>query len=240
MQQDIQLWALLLWLTGTLLELQKCSYHVIHFDFKEDGTPQLQTQPPDTPLWLKQANTENDITITYKLVYNPHKTLGHYKAPAGTSKVQATILMEKAEKYACNVKKSSLNQHEAWMYHTRCYLKLLGYVLGQTLFPKHALENIDRPSTRTFASKCRATSDTQKLLQVAILWVQHQSGWHKSLLEDTLPTLPHIESQWIPSLCEYLGRTGATTLSNITLADGKTIDPHMRSGNLSLCSSSMK
>eukprot|EP00957_Ditylum_brightwellii_P199238 15187712-Ditylum_brightwellii.AAC.1 len=87
MQQDSQLWALLLWLTGSLLELQKCSYHAIHFEFKEDGSPQFMTQVPDTPLQLKQANTREDITIPYKSVFNPHKMLGHYKAPAGTSKV---------------------------------------------------------------------------------------------------------------------------------------------------------
>ena len=43
MKHDSQLWALLVWLTGGLLELQKCSYHVIHFNFKPDDTPQLHT-----------------------------------------------------------------------------------------------------------------------------------------------------------------------------------------------------
>eukprot|EP00957_Ditylum_brightwellii_P029305 2215357-Ditylum_brightwellii.AAC.1 len=62
--------------------------------------------------------------------------------------------MEKAEKYACKVKKFSLNKHEAWLYYTSCYLKLLGCVLGQTFFPKHTLENIDRPAIRAFTSKC--------------------------------------------------------------------------------------
>eukprot|EP00957_Ditylum_brightwellii_P212338 15367193-Ditylum_brightwellii.AAC.2 len=50
MQQDSQLCALLLWLTGGQLELYKGSYHVIYFEFKDDDLPQLLTQPPDTPL----------------------------------------------------------------------------------------------------------------------------------------------------------------------------------------------
>eukprot|EP00957_Ditylum_brightwellii_P035859 2717763-Ditylum_brightwellii.AAC.1 len=45
-----------------------------------------------------------------------------------------------------------------------------------------------------------AASDTQTLLQVAIAWVQHQSGWHKLILQDTTTALPHVESRWIPSL----------------------------------------
>eukprot|EP00957_Ditylum_brightwellii_P196848 14998013-Ditylum_brightwellii.AAC.1 len=133
----------------------------------------------------------------------------------------------------------------------------------------------------------QAESDTQKLLQVATSWVQHQSGWHKSILEDAFTALHHVKSWWIPSLCEYLGRTdmhielkyngvypcqqinnrhimttaihsalfsppelkklnycrvylGITTLSDITLANRKTLDLHMRSGNVSLYSSSTK
>eukprot|EP00957_Ditylum_brightwellii_P079636 6055823-Ditylum_brightwellii.AAC.1 len=41
-QQDSQLWAMSLWLTGDLLELQKCLYHVIHFELKEDGDITIQ------------------------------------------------------------------------------------------------------------------------------------------------------------------------------------------------------
>jgi hypothetical protein len=97
MKYDSQLWALLLWLTGGLLELQKCSYHVIHFNFKPDGTPQLHTLPPVHPLWINQANSNEHVSVKYKSVYNPHKMLGHYKAPAGTGHVQANILRDKAE-----------------------------------------------------------------------------------------------------------------------------------------------
>eukprot|EP00957_Ditylum_brightwellii_P204623 15340168-Ditylum_brightwellii.AAC.1 len=186
-------------------------YHVIHFEFKEDGSPQFMAEVPDTPLQLRQANTNKDVTITYKSVFNLYKMLEHYKAPA--------------------------------------------------------------------------ESDTQKLLQDAIVWVKHQSGWHKLILQETTILLPRVEARWIPSLHEYLGKTGmkiklkynevypcqrindrhimtsaihsssfsllelrklndcrvylgVTMLSDITLADGSTLDPHMRSGNIPLYSSS--
>eukprot|EP00957_Ditylum_brightwellii_P174606 13294216-Ditylum_brightwellii.AAC.1 len=38
-QRDAQLWSELLWLSGGLLELEKCSYHCIYYLFLEDGTP---------------------------------------------------------------------------------------------------------------------------------------------------------------------------------------------------------
>eukprot|EP00957_Ditylum_brightwellii_P134248 10234628-Ditylum_brightwellii.AAC.1 len=78
----------------------------------------------------------------------------NYKAPVGASKVQESILTKKAKQYACKVKKSSLYRHKAWLYYTSCYLKSIGYVLSQTFFSKHTLENINRPAIRAFASKC--------------------------------------------------------------------------------------
>eukprot|EP00957_Ditylum_brightwellii_P156761 11931476-Ditylum_brightwellii.AAC.1 len=42
MRDDGQLWSILLWLTGGLLELNKYSYHVIQFLLYPDGTPQMQ------------------------------------------------------------------------------------------------------------------------------------------------------------------------------------------------------
>eukprot|EP00957_Ditylum_brightwellii_P026273 1987227-Ditylum_brightwellii.AAC.1 len=88
MQQDSQLWSMLLWST--------------------DGTPQIQLQHPNYNLQIKQANTDETIPINYKPLSNPHETLGHYKAPAGTSQAQANVLTTKDEKYACKATKSSL------------------------------------------------------------------------------------------------------------------------------------
>eukprot|EP00957_Ditylum_brightwellii_P140745 10721719-Ditylum_brightwellii.AAC.1 len=78
--------------------------------------------------------------------------LGHYKAPAGTSKIQDNILIRKAKQYACKVKKSLLHRHKNWLYYRRCYIKSTGYVLSQSFFSKHTLENIDRPAIRVFRS----------------------------------------------------------------------------------------
>eukprot|EP00957_Ditylum_brightwellii_P030828 2335685-Ditylum_brightwellii.AAC.1 len=89
MQQDSQLWAMLLWLTGGRM-------------------PQFRTEVPGIPLQLRQSNTNKDVTITYKTVYNPHKMLEHYKAPARTSKVQESILLKKAKQYACKVKRPAI------------------------------------------------------------------------------------------------------------------------------------
>eukprot|EP00957_Ditylum_brightwellii_P195061 14862119-Ditylum_brightwellii.AAC.1 len=76
------------------MELNKCSYHVIHFLFYPDGTPQMQLHQSDHSLCINKADTNKNVQIQYKSVLNPHKSLGHYKAPAGASRVQATVLAD--------------------------------------------------------------------------------------------------------------------------------------------------
>eukprot|EP00957_Ditylum_brightwellii_P207018 15351088-Ditylum_brightwellii.AAC.1 len=95
MQKESQLWACLLWLTGGLLKLLKCSYYVMHFKFRQDMTSQMQ--------------------INHKSIYNPHKTLGHFKALVGTSATQINTLKENAESKPTTVMKSALLPTESWL-----------------------------------------------------------------------------------------------------------------------------
>eukprot|EP00957_Ditylum_brightwellii_P003851 292518-Ditylum_brightwellii.AAC.1 len=99
MEQGSELWATLLWLMGGLLELQKCPYCMIHFTFQEDGAQQMQLTKPSTPLRIRQAANNDQVEVEFKLVYNPHKTLGHCKSPAGTGKVQKDVLKAKVDQY---------------------------------------------------------------------------------------------------------------------------------------------
>jgi hypothetical protein len=91
MQNDAQLWNDLLWLSGGLLELSKCSFHQIHFDFSPDGTPMMRAGTFGAPLMVHDKKTEMFVTIPAKSVFTPHKSLGHYKAPAGTNRTQLNI-----------------------------------------------------------------------------------------------------------------------------------------------------
>jgi hypothetical protein len=56
-QQDSQLWSKLLWLSRGLLERSKCSYHILHFNFKPDSSPEVNNTPPVQPLQIKNAHT---------------------------------------------------------------------------------------------------------------------------------------------------------------------------------------
>eukprot|EP00957_Ditylum_brightwellii_P112956 8613518-Ditylum_brightwellii.AAC.1 len=63
---------------------------------------------------------------------------------------------------------------------------------------------------QNFVRRFCTPSDTQHLLHIALVWIQHQSGWQTSLLKDTTSVLPHDESCWLPSLRSYLGAYGSS------------------------------
>ena len=88
MKLDAQLWSDLLWISGGLLELGKCSFHQVHFNFAPDGTPEMRGGVYGLPLTVKDAVTDQPYNIPAKSVYTAHKTLGHYKAPADDNGTQ--------------------------------------------------------------------------------------------------------------------------------------------------------
>eukprot|EP00957_Ditylum_brightwellii_P132673 10116495-Ditylum_brightwellii.AAC.1 len=79
---DAQLWSDLLWVSGGLLELEKCSYHYLHFDFKLNRRPVPSIAVSLDHMKLIRVKTGDAVDFPYKSVFNPHKTLGHYKALA--------------------------------------------------------------------------------------------------------------------------------------------------------------
>jgi hypothetical protein len=71
MQHDAQLWSNLLWLSGGLLELPKCSYHHLHFDFDPTGKPSMRGGHVAEQIMLSDIQTGDKIPITSKSVFSP-------------------------------------------------------------------------------------------------------------------------------------------------------------------------
>jgi len=81
MQHDAQLWNDLLFCSGGRLELGKCSFHVLHFQFKADGTPVPLIRSFDHNIIVRDSITGNSISIPAKTATDAHKTLGDYRGP---------------------------------------------------------------------------------------------------------------------------------------------------------------
>jgi hypothetical protein len=126
---DAQLWSDLFWISGGMLELPKCSYHQIQFDFLPSGKPYMRAGQVTNEIYLQNIATNATIPITSKSVFDPHKTLGHQRAPMGKGKIQLKELRQKSNTMARQVSSSPLNRRESRTFFNVIYLNSINHTL---------------------------------------------------------------------------------------------------------------
>jgi hypothetical protein len=154
LQHGAKLWNDLLWMSGGLLEVSKCLYHYLHFDFNANGNASPRLGPVSPPITIPDSKTQANIMIPAKSVVNPHKSLGHYKAPAGNSARQLRVLKEKSNKPGQQVSTGPFNWNDSRTFYRSIYQKAMGYVLPQSFFTKHQLKTIQTAAMSTIVAKC--------------------------------------------------------------------------------------
>eukprot|EP00957_Ditylum_brightwellii_P179965 13708625-Ditylum_brightwellii.AAC.1 len=60
----------------------------------------MRSQCPGPPLDVTQSVSNSKIVIECKNTFIPHKTLGHYEAPAGVHTIQKENLGKISDEYA--------------------------------------------------------------------------------------------------------------------------------------------
>ena len=156
---DSQLWHDLLESCNQTLELQKCKYHVIHYDFADNGKPILQVQAdPPAPLAVNNASGQ-PITITHVPNDKAIKYLGFHKCIDNQTQQRAALL-KKANDYARAVNCSPLSRRGANTFYRGIYQLSVGYVLPLTYFTNKELNQIQKQAHRAFVAKCGYNRNT--------------------------------------------------------------------------------
>jgi hypothetical protein len=102
-------------LHATGLELDKCFYYIMHWEFDDDGNARLAT--PDElggdTITIRQSGDNEEVEITHKNCKAAHRTLGVMINPTGTQKAEAERLLEKGNKTVAKVQAYYLPRHYA-------------------------------------------------------------------------------------------------------------------------------
>ena len=93
MQHDAQLWNDLLWNSGGALELPKCFYQILHWEFN-NGKPLLMGKSK-TQLIIKTPS-KHEIKVKEKSPYSTWKTLGHHIGTGTKNNTQYKKILEKS------------------------------------------------------------------------------------------------------------------------------------------------
>jgi hypothetical protein len=151
LQKDAQLWHDLLWCSGGMLEISKCSYHFVYFEFDAAGNPHPIPGTVGPPLKVLSP-TGQSILIPPKSVYMTHKTLGHLQAPAGTGRTQLHQTRSQQTLLSQQLASSPATQSQASTFYHTIYLPLI-YVLPQSFFDPKDLDLAEKKSMSIIFAK---------------------------------------------------------------------------------------
>ncbi|KAI2495320.1 hypothetical protein MHU86_19219 [Fragilaria crotonensis] len=155
MQRNAQRWSDMLGISGGALELSKCSYHVLTWKFTKQGDPVLY---PDRAKYsnvhVRDNNTGQDQALEYLSPYAAHKTLGHFKDPAGNQKEQQRQLQKKSDEVVSFLWKCPLTREESWIFYYSCYVPSMSYPLANSHFTNQQLTKIQRKAMSIIIARC--------------------------------------------------------------------------------------
>jgi hypothetical protein len=119
MKEDAQLWHDLLWCSGGKLELSKCGYHVLYYDFDNSGIPRMRHSPSES---ITLNNDQGDlIPIQSKNIYQTRINLGHAKSPKDTCKTEFSRTLKEAVKIG-----NTIAQCKGTRSEKKCCIDLYG------------------------------------------------------------------------------------------------------------------
>ncbi len=154
MREDAQLWNDLLWSSGGAVELPKCSYHYLHYNFTPNGSPILRPGRIGPNLVIQTGDRKGEQVIPPMSAYKAHKTLGHYKSPAGGEVKQIEILRKQSDLLALQAETANMTRREAWTFYFAIYIPSIGYLLPLCHFSKPELDWLHHKVKSEMIARC--------------------------------------------------------------------------------------
>jgi hypothetical protein len=144
LQHDAQTWSNLLTSSGGLLQLSKCLYYIIDFQFDQTGNPTMIV-PNHTPLKITTGVDSTPQAIELIPPNAAHKTLGCLRTLDGNESIQYKHLLEKNRDWAALLQKRYLSRQEAWMVYHTYYMPQVLYSIMPTNMTKAQCDSIQSP-----------------------------------------------------------------------------------------------
>jgi hypothetical protein len=142
-----QWWEQLLHASGGKLELEKCFFYILHWQFDEEGQPSLA--PKDKiphQIQLTSSETNLPIEIKQKDCKESHKTLGSMENPSRIFNDELTRITNKIATYAGKFTQVKASQHDVYTLQDSFYIPSVGYTLPTTQFSMNELSRAQQPA----------------------------------------------------------------------------------------------
>jgi len=152
-QAVAQIWERLLFYSGGALNLKKCFYYILYWEWDEKGRPRPRASNINDPT-VKLRSGDGPTEVIRRLDLNEsHRTLGVYINPIGDFTVQLQKLKEKADKLATRLLISNLTKAEVRTFHRSIYRPAISYVLPALAIDAEELHQVQTKSLSAISRK---------------------------------------------------------------------------------------
>jgi hypothetical protein len=154
-QKDAQTWEKLLHATGGKLALDKCFYYHLQWKFDSEGRAKIKSikEIAQPQVVITESDTGKTEKILQKECWEPHLTLGVWKALDGNQKAQKKDLEKKSNDLIRKQTAAYLTRQETFLAHEAIYMSKVAYPLAVTYFSKSTLDKIHSKALQVYIPK---------------------------------------------------------------------------------------
>ena len=165
LQEIAQTWERLLFYSGGALNLKKCFWYILYWQW-HDGRPECRvTKSDDPPLTLKSGPNPIPQPITCRSTTDANRTLGVFLAPNGNFSKHLHVLKTKADRFSVRLRSSRLNHHDVRTFHSSMYKPSMRYSLPALAVDEEELEQLQTKIMPTMLQKLGASSTTPTVIR---------------------------------------------------------------------------
>jgi hypothetical protein len=174
-----QWWEQLLNSSGGKLELSKCFYYLIYWEYNDEGIPAMRHIRNDQyKVTIKDSETNETFTIDSKSCDLSHKTLGVMECPNGNYKDEYSRLMKKSQSFAQRISQNNISRREAHVLYRTTYIPSMRYSMSIGTFNLEQTKKIQGITTQHFMAnmgynRCMPKAITYGPKELGGLGLQH-------------------------------------------------------------------
>ena len=166
LQNDAIEWNKLLSATGGKLELTKCFYYILHWQFDDEGiatpTSKEELEKLGVKILIKENEDDEPTEIRHLDCDTAHRTLGLYKSITGNQTMQIQRLKERSENISQSVASSSITRSQATTAWNSIYIPSIAYPLVATYIDEDSLNKIESRALMAFLPKMGYNRNTAR------------------------------------------------------------------------------
>lgn len=143
LQNISQTWEHLLHLSGGALNLKKCSWYILFWDWA-NGRPKLRQHTLEDPtVRLRQGNTTDEpVPIRRMDHHEAPRILGVHLSPLGDFSTQIRVCKDKADAFALKLHSPRLTKNDIRIFHRSIFIPSIRYPLATMAVDEESLQSI--------------------------------------------------------------------------------------------------